>query len=196
MMDMLIAIFMLTVALSAMLVVFSAGLITLTKNSYATTAVSLADAQMETYRMMTSRDIGLDLSTATVNALDSTYKSDAACANPPGSTTTTCNLSGVATVETAPTGSDTCPTTIDTWYSDTNPCVPSRTVTSSTTPASPDGHSYRIDTYIVQLAATSSRRAEKEVTVVVRNGSTLTTLARETSTFDCSTGQTPGSSQC
>src|SRR5579862_1792243 len=100
MMDMLIAIFMLTVALSAMLIVFSSGLITIRNNGYANTAVALADAQMETYRMMTARDIGLDLSTATVNALDSTYKSDAACANPPGSTAT-CTLNGVASTETA-----------------------------------------------------------------------------------------------
>jgi type II secretory pathway pseudopilin PulG len=193
MMDMVIAIFMLTVALSAMLVVFSTGLITITKNSRISTANSLTDAQMETYRMMTSRDIGLDLSTTTVNALDATYKSDAACANPPGTTTTTCVGSSVTSTETAPTGSDTCPTLIDGWYSDTNPCVPSRTISAA---SSPDGHAYRIDTYIVQLAASSTERARKEVTVVVRNGSTLATLARESSVFDCSTGVTPSSGQC
>jgi len=196
MMDMLIASFMLTVALSAMLVVFTSGLISIRKATEAGTAAALADAQMETYRMMTSRDIGLDLSSGTVNALDSTYKNDSACANPPGSGTQTCASQGVAAIETAPTGSDTCPTTIDGWYADTDPCVPSRKVTPTTTPASPDGHSYRVDTYIVQLAATSNQRARKEVTVVVRDGTTLTALARESSIFDCSTGVAPGSTQC
>jgi type II secretory pathway pseudopilin PulG len=193
MMDMLIAIIMLTVALSAMLVVFSSGLITITKNTWVSTANSLADAQMESYRMMTSRDIGLDLSASTVNALDSTYKSDTACANPPGNTSTTCVLGSVSTVETAPTGSDTCPTTIDAWYTDTDPCVPSRTISAA---SSPDHHAYRIDTYIVVLAASSTERTRKEVTIVVRNGSTLAALARESSIFDCSSGVTPGSGQC
>lgn len=196
MMDLLIAIFMLTVALTAMLVVFTSGLIAIRNAGYKSTATALADEQMQTYRMMTARDIGLDLSAGTVSALDSTYTHDAACANPPGSSTATCVINGVTTTETAPTGSDTCPTTIDTWYADTDPCKPSRTVTSATTPASPDGHAYRIDTYIVQLAATSTERARKEVTVVVRNGSTLNTLVRESSIFDCSTGVTPSSSQC
>jgi hypothetical protein len=64
-----------------------------------------------------------------------------------------------------------------------NYCVPSRTVTG------PDRKSYRIDTYITTTTPTNGR-AEKLVTVVVRDGSALSArpLAREGSTFDQSTG--------
>lgn len=193
MVEMLMACTMLVIALMAMIGVFSSGIITVREAGQRSTALALADAQMETYRAMTSRDIGIDLSTTTVNALDSTYKNDSACAN--GSLT--CAANGVSSVETGPTGGspDTC-TSINTWYADTKPCTESRSVTSSTTPSSPDGHSYRVDTYIVQVAATSSLRTRKEVTVVVRDGSSLTTLVRETSYFDCETGVTPNSTDC
>ena len=197
MVEMLMASTILVIALMAMMAVFSSGIITIRQSAQRSTAQALADAQMETYRMMTSRDIGLNLSTATVNALDSTYKNDAACVNG----ALTCAANGVSSVETAPTGTGTVtcistPTSVNTWYSDTLPCTPSRTVTSSTTPASPDNRSYRVDTYIVKLAATSSLRARKQVTVVVRDGSSLTALVRETSIFDCSTGVTPNSTDC
>jgi type II secretory pathway pseudopilin PulG len=197
MVEMLIAIVILTIALSAMIVVFSTGIITIRQAGQRGTAQALADAQMETYRAMTSRDIGLNLSTATVTALDTTYKSDAACVNG----ASTCNAAGVATVETAPTGTGpvTCissPTSVNTWYSDTLPCTPSRTVTPSTTPASPDHRSYRVDTYIVKLAASGTLLGRKQVTVVVRDGSSLSALVRETSIFDCSTGATPNSTDC
>ena len=103
--------------------------------------------------------------------------------------------------ETGPTGAspNSC-ATINGWYPNTLPCTPSRTVSSSTTPASPDGRSYRVDTYVTQLAATSTgtlQRTTKQVTVVVRDSSNLArVLARETSNFDCSTGVTPGSTDC
>src|SRR4029077_7793418 len=137
--------------LTSLVAVFSTGILTMRTASRVTTATFLADAQMETYRAMTSRDIGIDLAAGTVSALDSNYKNDAACAN--SSTSKTCATDGVGTAETGPTGTtpDTC-TSLDTWYSSNLPCTPSRTISSATTPASPDGRSYRIDTYIVKLA--------------------------------------------
>jgi hypothetical protein len=52
----------------------------------------------------------------------------------------------------------------------------------------------------VQLAAVATgtlERARKQVTVVIRDGTQLSTLlARETSVFDCSTGTTPASTDC
>lgn len=64
---------------------------------------------------------------------------------------------------------------------------------ASRTPVAPDRHSYRIDSYVVTDKPTASSRTLKRVTVVVRNGTSLNTvLARETSTFDCSTGQAFG----
>lgn len=64
-----------------------------------------------------------------------------------------------------------------------NQSIPSRSVTG------PDGHAYRIDTYITAQTPTSGR-AGKLVTVVVRDGSNLTgpVLARQASAFDALTG--------
>ena len=193
MVELLVAMFVLTVALSALVAVFTTGILTMRRASQVTTATFLADARMETYSAMTSMDIGVDLGAGTVAALDSTYKNDAACAN--ASISKTCATNGVAATETGPTGTtpDTC-TTINTWYSSTNPCIPSTTINSA---SSPDGRSYRIDTYITQLAATGSQRAQKQVTVVVRDGVDATKLfVRDTSTFDCSTGVNPSTADC
>jgi len=199
MLELLMAMTVMSIALTALVTVFSAGLITMRRASQQTTASFLADIQIETYRAMTSRDIGLDLSAGTVAALDNNYKNDAGCAN--SGAGTTCATNGVTTTETGPTGTtaDTC-TQINSWYPNTLPCTPSRTVSSATTPASPDGRSYRIDTYVAMLPATTgtnAQRAVKQVTVVVRDSSNLaSSLARESSVFDCSTGVTPNSSDC
>jgi type II secretory pathway pseudopilin PulG len=199
MVELLAAMFLMAVALTAMIAVFSASAFGTRRAGQVTTAAFLADAQMEAYRAMTSRDIGLDLSSGTVAALDSNYINDAACAN--STTSKTCAANGVAATEIGPTGASphSC-ATINGWYPNTLPCTPSRTVSQSSTPASPDGRSYRVDTYIVQLAATGGatpQRPEKQVTVVVRSSSALNTyLARETTIVDCSTGATPGSNDC
>ena len=193
------AITVMAIALTALVVVFSTSLLTMRRASQVTTATLLADAQMETYRAMTARDIGIDLSAGTVAALDSTYKNDAACAN--ASISKTCAADTVPTTETGPTGTTphTC-ATINGWYPNTLPCTPSRTVTAATTPASPDRRSYRVDPYVVQLAAVVAgtlQRTRKQVTVIVRDGSTLgRAFARESSIFDCSTGITPSSTDC
>ena len=54
-------------------------------------------------------------------------------------------------------------------------CTPSQTVTG------PDGHSYRVDTYIVSVTP-SGGTAVKQVTVVVRKSGSAATLARVVST--------------
>lgn len=199
MLELLMAMTVMAVALTALVAAFTVGLLTMRHSSQITTASILADAQMEAYRAMTSRDIGIDLSAGTVSALDSNYTGDAACANPAAGTT--CTASGVASTELGPTGASphAC-SAINLWYPNTLPCTPSRTVSSGSTPASPDGRSYRVDTYIIQVPATATgtlQRASKQVTVVVRDSSNLSRVfARETSVFDCSTGVTPGSTDC
>lgn len=65
-----------------------------------------------------------------------------------------------------------------------NECTPVRTISAVT---SPDHRSYRVDTYIVFDTPTSGRELKK-VTVVVRDNTSLKTLARVASTFDQSTG--------
>jgi Tfp pilus assembly protein PilV len=199
MVELLTAMVVLGIALTALVTLFSTAILEMRSTSQQTTADFLADAQMETFRAMTSRDIGIDLTSGTVAALDSTYTSDPACAN--STISKTCAANGVVATEQGPTGASphSC-TTINGWYPNTLPCTPSRMVTASTTPASPDGRSYRIDTYVIMLAAVTTgtfQRAEKQVTVVVRDGNLLShVLVRETSVFDCSTGITPGSTDC
>jgi hypothetical protein len=151
---------------------------------------------METFQTMVYRDIGLDLSTATVAGLDSTYTSDSACAN--AAAGQTCAANGVQSTETGPTGlvPNSC-ATLKTWYPNTFPCVPSRLVNSTTTPASPDNRTYRVDTYVYLAPAVTTaggmRTEYKAVTVVVRNGQQLSSvLARESSTFVCATAPAPG----
>lgn len=61
-------------------------------------------------------------------------------------------------------------------------CNPLRTPVTG-----PDDVSYRIDTYIVSYTPTNGRPIRR-VTVVVRHGTTLRTLARLTSSFDEATG--------
>jgi Tfp pilus assembly protein PilV len=71
-------------------------------------------------------------------------------------------------------------------------CVPTQTIDAASTPPSPDGRSYRIDTYITTHTPTaagwSDGRPLKRVTVVVRRSSPLKTLFRVSSNFDQSTG--------
>jgi type II secretory pathway pseudopilin PulG len=196
MVELLIAMTVMNVAVMAIVAAFTSGTVAVTRASKVTTAATVADAQMETYRAMTSRDIGLDLSSGTIAALPAGYTSDTACANP--GTSQTCSANGVATAMTGPTGANTC-TIVNGWYPNTLPCTPSRTISGG---SSPDGRSYRIDTYVARLPAVNAdgitaRRSRKQVTVVVRDGTLLTkVLVRETSIFDCSTGVTPNSNEC
>jgi type II secretory pathway pseudopilin PulG len=193
MVELLMAITVTVIALTALVAVFSQGVVGMRSSTSQTSAVLLADAQMETYRTMVYRDIGLDMSAATVAALDSTYTGDSACAN--AATGDTCGTNGADGTETEPTGvlPNSC-TTINGWYSNTNPCTPSRTITSG---SSPDSHPYRIDTYVTLAPAVTTGSSQmdqyKQVTVVVRDGNKVSTvLARESSTFVCANGQVPG----
>lgn len=85
----------------------------------------------------------------------------------------------------------TAPYTTDSAYTATQVTDPACTgveCTASQTVTGPDGHSYRIDTYVMLHDPTGSglSRDVKKVTVVVRNPNDLTAtpLARQISTFD------------
>ncbi len=199
--ELLIAMTVMNIALMAIVAALTSGSVAVARAGKITAATTIADAQMETYRALTSKDIGLD--TSAFGGLDSVYKNDVACYD--STTAKDCTQSGVSASMAliGPTGSTSggC-TTINGWFATTLPCTPSRTITSSTTPASPDGKTYRLDTYISKLPAAASssttlgQRIRKQVTLVVRDGVTGMTLARETSIFDCSTGITPNSTEC
>ena len=165
--ELLMAMTMLNIGILAIVAAFNSGIVALTRASRVTTGSVLADQQMELYRKLTYDQIALD-STA-LASVDNTYKCDqalgASCPNSTsGEATQTCSGSPLP-----------------------NQCVPSRTVSGS---QSPDHHPYRVDTYILNVVPVSGQsRTVRQVTVVVRDGNNLNkTLARETSTFDCSTG--------
>jgi type II secretory pathway pseudopilin PulG len=158
--ELLMAITMLNIGILAIVAAFNSGIVTLKRSSMTATASVLADQQMELYRAVTWDQIALD--STTLGTADNTYKCDSVLGGScPNSTSSEVTVS---------------------CGSLTNQCNPSRSVVG------PDRHKYRVDTYIVPDHPSGASRTVRKVTVVVRDGSLLShTLARETSTFDCST---------
>jgi hypothetical protein len=160
------------------------------------TASVLADQQMELYRAMPYDAVGLDTGNAPTTG---TYIGDTAFC--PSGNTPVCgntaprNNAGSSTWScTATSGA----TAVVVYFSANgiNPCLAHRLVSSATSPASPDGRTYYVDTYISWGAPVVASRGSKQVSVVVRSGTTATELATQVSTFDCSTGQVPGAPPC
>lgn len=158
--ELLIAMTLLNVAILALVAAFNSGAIALQRASRTSTAAALADAQMERYRALTYSAIAL--SSTAVAATDTVYRNDTALGG------------SVANDLTTSTGCTASPLPSE--------CNPSRTATGA------DRHAYRVDTYITARTPTNGR-AGKLVTVVIRKGTApYSTLAREQSTFDLSTG--------
>ena len=61
---------------------------------------------------------------------------------------------------------------------------------------SPDSRSYSVDTYIKWGSLIGGSRQSKQVSVVVRDGTTSTELAKQVTTFDCSTGNPANAAPC
>jgi Tfp pilus assembly protein PilV len=169
--ELLIALFILNVALLALVAGFTSGMFAVSRASRVATGGVLADSQMERYRGMTYGWIGLDTNQAT----DATYTSDTACV-------------GDSTCEnTAPAlGASACAPGGAVWavaaYQPN--CTPSASVTGA------DGRTYRVDTYVrtIQSVQVGNPRATKIVTVVVRDPATGNrVLAREESDFESCT---------
>jgi type II secretory pathway pseudopilin PulG len=191
--ELLIAMVILQVALLALVGAFGAGSVALGRASKANTAQALANQQMELYRSMTYDPIGLDTAGAPTTGM---YVADTAvcpaaqspvCANTgprnnPGTSSWSC---------TAASGS----TSVPFYYSANgiNPCLAHRPVSGA---GSPDGLSYYVDTYIKLTASTTTQRAYKQISVVVRDGVTGKELVQEISTIDCGTANPPGSAPC
>jgi type II secretory pathway pseudopilin PulG len=161
--ELLMAMVILNIGILAIVAAFSSSQIALNRASKLSTASALADSQMELYRALTYSAIALD--STSLSSVDNTYKCDSAlgasCPNvTSGEVTATCAGSPLP-----------------------NQCLPSRMTTGA------DRKSYRIDSYITTTTPANGR-AEKLVTVVVRDGRALSArpLARIASTFDQSTG--------
>ena len=159
--ELLIAMVILNIGLLALVAAFQSSAFALRRASHISTAATLADTQMELYRGLTYAQIVLD--PTLLAGVDNTYKCD-------GALGTSCPNSTAA----EQTGSCVGPP---------EACNPSRLVTNYG-----DRYGYRVDTYIVLVTTSNGSatgRAEKKVTVVVRDKSRLgKTLARATSTFD------------
>lgn len=167
--ELVIAMAIMTVAIGALMTAFAASAVSLRRAGQKGTALSLADTQMERYRTKPFTSVRID-GTRIPNS--GTYVSaHAADATIPAST-------GQALA--GQNGDVACPAT-----DPPAACLPVQDVTG------PDGHGYRIDTYVnyVYNDATLSVRTPatgltlKRVTIVVRDAATGQTLSREQSAF-------------
>ena len=169
--ELLMAMVMLNVGILAIVGAFNSGALALSRASTRSTASAIAEQQMELFRGMKYVNIVQTQTEWNSAVADSTWTAD------PVYTSSTAMNGGSPTSPRAlvPTVT-TCPNT------NTNSCDPSF-VTSG-----PDGRSYRVDTYLYYDTPSYGSQI-KVITVVVRNASDLShSLARETSTFDITTG--------
>jgi len=162
--ELVIAMVLLSVGILALASAFTSGSVALRRASRTATATAIADAQLERYRAV--RYCAIYLEPATVPAGGSNYWTGFV-----GPLVTTRGAS--------------CPDV-----------VPAEAVTArrDLLPGqTPDGHRYRVDTYIVEGVPTTTpvalSQSVKTVTVVVRDWNYLTRqLVRQTSTFHLATG--------
>lgn len=189
--ELLISMVVLQVALLAIVGVFGAGSVALGRASRINTAAVLADQQMELYRTMPYDAIGLDTAAAPTSG---TYIGDTSvCAT---GQTPVCANSGPR--NNANTSAWSCTaasgvTSVATYFSANgiNPCTADRNPVTG-----PDGLIYTVDTYIRWGMLIAGQREVKQVSVVVRQGTSALELAKEVGTFDCSTGTPFGAAAC
>ena len=170
---MVISLVILSVAITALLAVMTAGALSLQHASAEGTAGTLADKQLEVYRTIGYANIGICTTSGTcipsssTDAYNTAHTSDANIPVATGQVTAVAHCVSPLPVE----------------------CLPVQTVTG------PDHHPYRVDTYVTSTTPTSgvtTGRAVKQVTVIVRDGSNsaLPIMARNFSTFDSSSNAT------
>jgi type II secretory pathway pseudopilin PulG len=167
--ELLIAMTMLTIAIGALLTVFVSSAVSLRRAGQKGTALTLADTQMERYRTRTFTSVRID---GTLIPASGTYVT----ANSTDSTIPASTNQALAGAN----GDDTCPS-----VDEPAACLPVQNVTG------PDGHAYRVDTYVnyvnndstLSIRTPASGLTLKRVTIVVRDGSTGSIMARESSAF-------------
>ena len=194
--ELVISMVVLQVALLALVGAFGSGAVALGRAGKVNTAATLADQQLELYRSMPYDAIGLDTAGAPTSG---TYVGDTTYC--PSGQTPVCGNSGPVNNTnnsawscTAASGTS----SVSTYFSANgiNPCVAHRLMSSSSTPPSPDGRNYYVDTYIKYGTLIAGQRASKQVSVVVREDTSAKILAAVVSTFDCATGNPAGAAPC
>jgi prepilin-type N-terminal cleavage/methylation domain-containing protein len=182
MIELLIAMAMLSVAVGALMLSFASSAVSLRRAGQKGTALTLADTQMERYRTRGFTGIRID---GTLIPTSGTYVTAHASGDhsiPPASFATCGPYTPCADQAVAGQNDDeACPTT------DEPPaCLPVRNVTG------PDGRAYRIETYVnyvnndstLSIRTPASGLTLKRVTVVVRAADTDMIMAREQSAFE------------
>jgi Tfp pilus assembly protein PilV len=196
--ELLVAMIVLQVALLAIIGSFGAGAVALSRAAKVNTAAVLADQQMELYRTMPYDAIGLDTTVGQVPTTG-TYISDASVYCATGACVDSAPRNN-ANTSTWSCAAATGPTSVPTFFTTNgiNPCIAHRQVTSGTTPPSPDTRSYYVDTYIqwIPPPPDGSMRGVKQVSIIVRDGTSASALAKVVGTFDCSTGTPTGAPPC
>jgi Tfp pilus assembly protein PilV len=165
MLELLMAMVMLNVGILAIVAAFSSGNAALARANRISTAVALANKQMEVYRGLKYTNIVFKTSEWTSAIADTTYTGD---------TSYTQNMLNPTAPKALVADVSTCPTNVPTT------CDPSYAATGA------DHRSYRVDTYLYYDTPSYANQM-KVVTVVVRSSDDLTrTYARVTSTYDSS----------
>jgi len=168
--ELLMAMVMLNVGILAIVAAFSSGNAALARASQVSTATSLADRQMESYRGLIYDNIVFTTTEWSAAIGDSTYTADPTYTSNMQSPIAPKALVGTVT---------NCPTNVP-----ATSCDPSYTATGA------DHRSYRVDTYMYYDAPGGGAQL-KTVTVVIRPAASPSqVLARITSTFDSSTNPT------
>jgi type II secretory pathway pseudopilin PulG len=169
--ELLMAMVMLNIGILAIVAAFNSGALALSRASKTATATTIAESQLELFRGLKYNVIQQTTSEWNSAVADSTWTADTTWTSP-----TAMNNGSPATPRALVSTVTSCPN------SNTNSCDPSFTTTG------PDGRSYRVDTYLYYDTPSNGSQL-KVVTVVVRDGSDVSrALARQTSTFDPSTG--------
>ena len=168
MLELLMAMVVLNVGILAVVAAFSSGNAALARASRISTAAALANKQMEVYRGLKYDNIVFITSEWTSATGDSTYTADSVYQLNMASPVAPKALVGTVS---------TCPANVP-----ANACDPSYTATGA------DGRSYRVDTYLYFDTPTGGNQL-KTVSIVIRPADdTSKSYARDTSTFDPSTG--------
>lgn len=171
--ELLIALVVLNVGILATVAALNSGALALVHADQSATASTLAEQQMERFRGIKYANIEQTTSQWNLAVVDSTWTADRIYQNDMNSPSPPKAL--IPTVTTCP---NTNASTDPNGYS----CNPSFVLTG------PDGKSFRVDTYMYYDQPTNGGQI-KTVTVVVRDANaTGAYLARQTSTFDPSTG--------
>jgi type II secretory pathway pseudopilin PulG len=175
--ELLIAMTVLQIAIFAIFAMMQAGALSILRASRVSAATATGERQMELYRGLLYRDIGLSTGGVAAAASDATH------------TGTDGLFTGDNSADATEWNGGSQVTPASTWCATSRPeCTPQQdTVTG------PDGKNYRLDSY-VRTVTVASGRDVKRVTVVVRRADDLTAapLARLTHSFDLATGCIPG----